>query len=211
MFEFLIYFFVSVLLSYFMSFLLAYYDKEEYKIYFNANYKIFHFICIYIFLYLSFHNIPLEKVYLIKAFGLFFMFYFLYFLALIDLKFKLVPTFILLLSFIASVIYNGIDSLLIGLILIGSFVFLKLFFEALFSIEILGEGDIPIFGIFGVLFGLSNVLLLSLFVSFICGIFMFLCFYIFKKEIFFPFIPSLFLGILFGLYFSIHKVSYLVV
>lgn len=211
MIEIFLFLFVAILLSYSLSFYLLKFSSEEYVIHFDINYKIIHFIVLFSFLFLSFHKVPLEKTYLIKSFGLFFMFFSLYTLSLIDFKIKFVPTLLLLLVFIFSVMYKGIDSLLPGLILIGAFLFLKLFFENLFKIEILGEGDLPILGVFGVLFDLSNVLLLSLFVSIIVGFIMWLYFYFVKKEIFFPFVPSLFIGILFGLYFNIHKVSYLLI
>lgn len=151
---------------------------------------------------------------------LFFWIYFSFLITLsfIDLKFKAVPSSILMLTFLSSFLLSSdiIASLKNGAILTGSIYLLNYILtfyiqnikakitkdKSLENQEALGEGDIPIFATFGIILSLqsafSAVLLAACF-AILPSIFT----VILKKDIQTPFIPYLSLGIFVEILFDI--------
>lgn len=113
--------------------------------------------------------------------------------SLYDLKYKEIPTVLLLSTLILSFFISS-SSILNASIFIGLMFIFKQLMEFVSKKEVLGEGDFFIFGVMGALFGLSSNLLLSCLVaSCIASIMGF--YYFFKnKDNQIPFIPALSIG-----------------
>ena len=149
-------------------------------------------------------------------------FYTLIVLSFIDLKYKAVPDYLLLIALVCSFFvtnYSLIDSFKNAFIVSGAFVLLNFVItfyiqnikskilkdENLKTQEALGEGDIPILAAIGVILGLKGALV-AIFLSSIFAIIPSIYFNIKKKDIQTPFIPYLVLGFLFEYFFIFSKV-----
>ena len=141
------------------------------------------------------------------------VFYLLIVLSFIDLKYKAVPDYLLVIIFFASLFasyFNSMDFLTAlknGFIFAGAFIildFLLTFYiqnikykmtkdESLRTQKALGEGDIPIVFVIGMILGIKAGLA-AIFLGAILAIIPSLYNIIFKKEIETPFIPYLSLG-----------------
>lgn len=149
-------------------------------------------------------------------------FYTLIVLSFIDFKYKAVPDYLLLITFILSFFvtsYDLIEAFKNAFIVSGAFVilnFLVTFYiqnikakiqkdESLKTQEALGEGDIPILASLGVVLGLEGALV-AIFLSSIFAIIPSIYFIIKKRDIQTPFIPYLVLGLLVEYFFIFSKV-----
>ena len=138
------------------------------------------------------------------------VFYLLIVLSFIDLKYKAVPDYLLIFIFILALFTannNFISSFTNGLIFAGAFImldFLLSFYiqnikckltknEDLKHQKALGEGDIPIVFIIGMILGIKAGVT-AIFLGALCAIIPSLYNIVFKKEIETPFIPYLSLG-----------------
>ncbi len=138
-------------------------------------------------------------------------FYTLILLSFIDLRYKEVPDYLLLILFIFSFFVSDLgflNSLQYGLILAGGFAilnFLITFYiqnikakllknKELETQEALGEGDIPVIAAIGIILGLQNALA-AIFLSAIFAIIPAIYNSFIKKDIEIPFIPFLALGL----------------
>ncbi|NVJ54371.1 MAG: prepilin peptidase [Campylobacteraceae bacterium] len=151
-------------------------------------------------------------------------FYTLIVLSFIDLKYKAVPDYLLLLIFVFAFFIskqNFIEALKAACILAGAFVllnFLVTFYiqnikarifkdESLKTQEALGEGDIPVIASFAIVLGTLGSFVAIFFAS-IFAIIASLYYKYKNKEIEIPFIPFLSLGFLFEYFFEITKVIF---
>ena len=133
------------------------------------------------------------------------LFYTLIVLSLIDLKYKAVPDYLLIVAVILTIIVGDLTNILI---FAGGFVLLELVLtfyiqnvkakitknKDLETQSALGEGDIPIAGVIGGLLGLHlgiSAILLATLLALLLSIYNLLS----KKEIETPFIPFLSLGL----------------
>lgn len=149
-------------------------------------------------------------------------FYTLIVLSFIDLKYKAVPDYLLLIVLILSFFIteeNLIEAFKNAFIVSGAFVllnFLVSFYiqnikarilkdDSLKTQEALGEGDIPVLAVLGVILGLKGALV-AIFLSSLFAIIPSIYFNIKKKDIQTPFIPYLVLGFLVEYFFNISKV-----
>ena len=149
-------------------------------------------------------------------------FYTLIVLSFIDFKYKAVPDYLLLISFIFSFFvtsFNLIEAFKNAFIVAGAFVLLNFvvtFYiqnikskilkdETLKTQEALGEGDIPILASIAVILGLKGALV-AIFLASIFAIIPSIYFNIKKKDIQTPFIPYLVLGFLVEYFFIFSKV-----
>lgn len=155
------------------------------------------------------------------TFEFFFMavlFYTIITLAFIDLKYKAVPDYLLLIAFILSFFatsYNIIESFKNAFIFSGAFVLLNFIItfyiqnikarilkdESLRSQEALGEGDIPIIALIAVVLGVKGALI-AVFLAAIFAIIPSIYSSFIKKDIQVPFIPYLLLGFLCEYFFK---------
>jgi leader peptidase (prepilin peptidase)/N-methyltransferase len=137
------------------------------------------------------------------------MFYCLISLSIIDLKLKLVPISLLILSFVFSILYTGLylQATLTGLVVLGFFYMFKLIYEYIRGIEVLGEGDLPILAIFGVLLGISNYLIYSILLACFIGILFSIFIYIKNKELSIPFVPSLTISLFISNFIYLEKIK----
>jgi leader peptidase (prepilin peptidase)/N-methyltransferase len=139
------------------------------------------------------------------------LFYSLIVLSFIDIKFKAVPDYLLILSLIFTIIYllnYKFENIINLLIFTGGIVLLELFItfyiqniksklvndESLKKQKAMGEGDIPIVAIIGGILGLK-LGIIAIFLSAILAIIPALLNKIIKKDIETPFIPFLALGL----------------
>ena len=153
-------------------------------------------------------------------FGITLVFYLLIVLSFIDLKYKAVPDYLLVLIFIAALFAvdtNFISAFQNGLIFAGAFTilnFLLTFYiqnikykltknEDLKDQTALGEGDIPIVFIIGMILGIKAGFT-AIFLGALCAIIPSLYNTLFKKEIETPFIPYLGLGFFIEFIFFLH-------
>ena len=149
-------------------------------------------------------------------------FYTLIVLSFIDLKYKAVPDYLLLIVLILSFFIteeNLLEAFKNAFIVSGAFVllnFLVSFYiqnikarilkdDSLKTQEALGEGDIPVLAVLGVILGLKGALV-AIFLSSLFAIIPSIYFNIKKKDIQTPFIPYLVLGFLVEYFFNISKV-----
>jgi len=138
------------------------------------------------------------------------VFYILIVLSFIDLKYKAVPDYLLIMVFLASfftISENGIEAIKNGFIFSGAFIildFVLTFYiqnikskltknDALKEQKALGEGDIPIVFVIGMVLGLKAGFF-AIFLGALCAIIPSIYNILFKKEIETPFIPYLSLG-----------------
>ena len=130
--------------------------------------------------------------------ALYFLIYFLLTISLIDLQHKMVPLSLLILSFgIALFVPSNLtDAALYGFAALGFFYMFKLVYEYFRGIEVLGEGDLPILGMFGILYGLTPGFSISLGIATVAGFLFYAYFKIFKKEDTLPFVPALSFGLI---------------
>ncbi len=143
-------------------------------------------------------------------------------LSFIDFKYKAVPDYLLLIALVLSFFvtsYNLIEAFKNAFIVSGAFVLLNFVLtfyiqnikakilkdESLKTQEAMGEGDIPILAILGVILGLKGALI-AIFLSSIFAIIPSIYFNIKKKDIQTPFIPYLVLGFLVEYFFIFSKV-----
>ncbi len=148
------------------------------------------------------------------------LFYLLIVLAFIDIKYKAVPDYLLLivlvLSFFASP-FTFFDSLQNAFLFSGAFVLLNFFIsfyiqnikakylknDSLKGQKALGEGDIPIIASMAVLLGLQG----GVFAIFLTSVFAIILTLVYKnKNLEIPFIPYLLLGLSLEYLFEISKV-----
>ncbi|RXJ89445.1 prepilin peptidase [Arcobacter sp. CECT 8983] len=151
-------------------------------------------------------------------------FYILIVLSFIDLKYKAVPDYLLILIFFVAFFIarqNFIEALKAACLLSGGFVllnFLVTFYiqnikarifkdESLKTQEALGEGDIPVIASFAIVIGTLGSFVAIFFAS-IFAIIASLYYKYKNKEIEIPFIPFLSLGFLFEYFFEITKVIF---
>lgn len=156
-----------------------------------------------LYFYISDFNFNINNV-----FG-YLMFFCLISLSIIDFKIKLVPISLLILSFIFSILYIGLylQSFLTGLVVLGFFYVFKLIYEYIRGIEVLGEGDLPILAIFGVLLGISNYLVYSILLACFIGILFSIYFYVKNKEICIPFVPALTISLFISNFIYLDKIK----
>lgn len=110
-----------------------------------------------------------------------------------DLKYKEIPTNLLLLTLVLSFFISS-SSILNASIFIGLMMIFKMVMEFIIKREMLGEGDFFIFGAMGALFGLSSNLLLSCLVASIIVLIMGFYYFFKNKDNQIPFVPALALG-----------------
>ena len=110
-----------------------------------------------------------------------------------DLKYKEIPTILLLLVLILSFFISS-SSILNASIFIGLMMIFKMVIEFITKREMLGEGDFFIFGAMGALFELSSNLLLSALVASIIVLLMGFYYHFKNKDREIPFIPALAIG-----------------
>ena len=110
-----------------------------------------------------------------------------------DLKYKEIPTILLLLTLVLSFFISS-SSILNASIFIGLMFIFKMMMEFITKREMLGEGDFFIFGAMGALFELSSNLLLSALVASIIVLLMGFYYHFKNKDREIPFIPALTLG-----------------
>lgn len=110
-----------------------------------------------------------------------------------DLKYKEIPTILLLLVLILSFFISS-TSILNASCFIGLMMIFKMVMEFITKREMLGEGDFFIFGAMGALFELSSNLLLSALVASIIVLLMGFYYHFKNKDREIPFIPALTLG-----------------
>lgn len=150
------------------------------------------------------------------------VFYILIVLSFIDFKYKAVPDYLLLLVLTLSFFISTsplTEAFRDGFIICGAFVLLNFILtfyvqhikarilkdESLKTQEALGEGDIPVLAVFGIVLGLNGAVV-AVFLSSILAIIPSLYFKFRKKDIQIPFIPYLSLGFLVEYFFQISKV-----
>ena len=133
------------------------------------------------------------------------LFYTLIVLSLIDLKYKAVPDYLLIVAVILTIIVGDLTNILI---FAGGFVLLELVLtfyiqnvkakitknKDLETQSALGEGDIPIAGVIGGLLGL-HLGISAIFLATLLGLLLSIYNLLSKKEIETPFIPFLSLGL----------------
>lgn len=110
-----------------------------------------------------------------------------------DLKYKEIPTILLLLVLILSFFISS-SSILNASIFIGLMMIFKMVIEFITKRESIGEGDFFIFGAMGALFGISSNLLLSALVASVIVLIMGFYYYFKNKDREIPFIPALTIG-----------------
>lgn len=150
------------------------------------------------------------------------LFYTLIVLSFIDFKYKAVPDYLLLIVFIFAFLvtqFSIFEALKGAFLVSGAFVllnFLVTFYiqnikaritkdESLKTQEALGEGDIPIIALLGIVLGVKGALI-AIFFSALFAIIPSIYFSIRKKDIQTPFIPYLSLGFTVEYFFNISKV-----
>lgn len=110
-----------------------------------------------------------------------------------DLKYKEIPTILLLFVLILSFFISS-SSILNASCFIGLMMIFKMVMEFITKRESIGEGDFFIFGAMGALFGISSNLLLSALVASIIVLLMGFYYYFKNKDREIPFIPALAIG-----------------
>ncbi len=152
------------------------------------------------------------------------LFYILIILSFIDFKYKAVPDYLLLLVFLTAFLVTEdifFEALKNAFLVSGAFVilnFLVTFYiqnikarlkkdESLKKQEALGEGDIPILALLGIVLGIKGALI-AIFLSAFFAIIPSIYFNIIKKDIQTPFIPYLSLGFTVEYFFGISKVIF---
>ncbi len=150
------------------------------------------------------------------------LFYIFIVLSFIDFKYKAVPDYLLLILFITSFFVSNhtlIDCFKNAFLVSGAFILLNFvvtFYiqnikakilkdESLKTQEALGEGDIPILAVLGIVLGVKGALV-AIFLATIFAIIPSIYFNIIKKDIQIPFIPYLVLGFTIEYFFNISKV-----
>ncbi|MDE5591600.1 MAG: prepilin peptidase [Helicobacter sp.] len=142
----------------------------------------------------------LFSFYFYGIYGLFcfFLCLFFYILCRIDWDFLMIPNALNFLTLflgvgcgVVSFRFDIIEVLHDGLLLIGVASFLRLFLESLLDKEVMGEGDIIVFGTLGAALGMYHAFV-AIFISSLLA----LIFMIFKRMGKAPFVPFLFLGFL---------------
>ncbi len=150
------------------------------------------------------------------------LFYTFIVLVFIDLKYKAVPDYLLLIIFIVSFFvtpYTLRDTFINACLISGFFVLLNFLIsfyiqnikarvlkdESLKKQEAIGEGDIPILALLAIVLGLKGAFA-AIFLAVIFAIIPSIYFNIIKKDIQIPFIPYLFLGFSIEYFFYISKV-----
>lgn len=113
--------------------------------------------------------------------------------SLYDLKYKEIPTILLLLVLILSFFITS-TSIIGASLFIGLMMIFKMLMEFITKREMLGEGDFFIFGVMGSLFGISSNLLLSCLVASCIASIMGFYYYFKNKDSEIPFIPALSVG-----------------
>ena len=143
-------------------------------------------------------------------------------LSLYDFKYKAVPDYLLLFAFFSSFFITKFDifeALQSAFIISGAFVilnFLVTFYiqniksrilknESLKTQEALGEGDIPIIAMFGIILGINGGLI-AIFLAAIFAIIPAIYLNFVKKDIQTPFIPYLVLGFLTEYFFDLETI-----
>ena len=150
------------------------------------------------------------------------LFYALIVLSFIDFRYKAVPDYLLLIVFILAFFltdFSIFEAFKSAFLVSGAFVllnFLITFYiqnikariikdESLKTQEALGEGDIPIIALLGIVLGVKGALI-AIFFSALFAIIPSIYFSITKKDIQTPFIPYLSLGFTVEYFFNISKV-----
>lgn len=110
-----------------------------------------------------------------------------------DLKYKEIPTILLLLTLVFSFFISS-SSILNASIFIGLMFIFKMVIEFITKRESIGEGDFFVFGVMGALFELSSNLLLSALVASLIAFIMGFYYHFKNKDREIPFIPALTLG-----------------
>lgn len=113
--------------------------------------------------------------------------------SLYDLKYKEIPTILLLLVLVLSFFISS-SSILNASIFIGLMFIFKQLIEFITKREMLGEGDFFVFGAMGALFEISSNLLLSCLVASIIAFLMGFYYFFKNKDSEIPFIPALSIG-----------------
>ena len=131
----------------------------------------------------------------------FFAFLFLYVLGVIDWKYLEIPNSLNFLALFCGVGFGGVfgkplfldflifDALLSSFVLMGIASFLRLFMESLLQKEVMGEGDVIVFGTLGGMLGI-----LGAFLAIFLGAFLALIVLLVAKKQILPFVPFLVLG-----------------
>ncbi len=143
-------------------------------------------------------------------------------LAVYDLKYKAVPDYLLLFAFVLSFFvtkYEFFDSLKNAFLCAGALVllnFIVTFYiqnikarilknESLKTQTALGEGDIPVIAIFGIILGLNEAVF-AIFLSAVIAIIHELYLRFTKNEKQVPFIPSLVIGFFIEYFFNLSNI-----
>ena len=143
-------------------------------------------------------------------------------LSFIDLKYKAVPDYLLLIVLIISLIATNlslIEAFKNAFLFAGAFVLLNFIItfyiqniksrilknESLKTQEALGEGDIPIIAMFGIILGINGGLI-AIFLAAIFAIIPAIYLNFVKKDIQTPFIPYLVLGFLTEYFFDLETI-----
>ena len=143
-------------------------------------------------------------------------------LSFIDLKYKAVPDYLLLLVFVLSLIasnFSIIEAFKNAFLFAGAFVLLNFIItfyiqnikskilkdESLKTQEALGEGDIPIIAMFGIILGINSGLI-AIFLAAIFAIIPAIYSNFVKKDIQTPFIPYLVLGFFTEYFFDLETI-----
>ena len=143
-------------------------------------------------------------------------------LSFIDLKYKAVPDYLLLLVFVLSLIasnFSIIEAFKNAFLFSGAFILLNFVItfyiqniksrilkdESLKTQEALGEGDIPIIAMFGIILGINSGLI-AIFLAAIFAIIPAIYSNFVKKDIQTPFIPYLILGFFTEYFFDLETI-----
>ena len=143
-------------------------------------------------------------------------------LSFIDLKYKAVPDYLLLIVLIISLIATNlslIEAFKNAFLFAGAFVLLNFIItfyieniksrilkdKSLKTQEALGEGDIPIIAMFGIILGINGGLI-AIFLAAIFAIIPAIYLNFVKKDIQTPFIPYLVLGFLTEYFFDLETI-----
>lgn len=178
-----------------ISFLIYRKCKCGYKIpiYYPVNESLCGIMCVIFYYFFHFNGFA--------YFLIFLLFYCISFIDYIYLKIPSSINFIILAISILLTIDHAtiIDSIYNSLIFMGLISFIKILLESILDKEVIGEGDIIVFGTIGAFFddtsGAICIFLSSLYA---------LIFLLYKKSNIAPFVPFLFLG-----FFSVFFVKYI--
>ena len=135
-----------------------------------------------------------------SALAFFFLVLFFYVLSVIDVRFLEIPDSINLLTFVLSLLfallyYGELFAVYIGLAFVGFATFLRFFVGFLSQKEVLGEGDLLLFGVIGTVLGVLHGAV-AIFLAAFYALVLLIVLRVFygRKDVAIPFVPFLFLG-----------------